>query len=226
MLEVHPELMRLAAGVAGITKLIARGEAIPECDWHCPMMSLPMAFATNLANIPVSIPYLQASVEAPAWINRSDHKPRVGLVWAGSKKNRIDRKRSLTLDDFAALFAVHGIAFYSLQQGPAADEAGSELFAGLLPSTADFTETAAAIAHLDLIVSVDTSVAHLAGALGKPVWILLPHVADWRWLTDREDSPWYPSARLFRQPQPGAWKLVIDRVADALSHWIKPGSLA
>lgn len=224
VLEVHPELMRLAASVEGVTKLIARGDEVPECDWHCPMMSLPMAFATNLASIPADIPYLQAGVEAPAWINSRDHMPRVGLVWAGSKKNRIDRKRSLTLHHIASLFAIEGVSFYSLQQGLAADEPGNEIFAGRLPSIADFVETAAAIAHLDLIVSVDTSVAHLAGALGKPVWILLPYVADWRWLTDREDNPWYPSARLFRQQEPGAWQPVIDRLAAELLHWIKPAA--
>jgi Tfp pilus assembly protein PilF len=225
VLEVHPELLRLSARVAGVAKLIARGEAIPECDWHCPMMSLPLAFATSLASIPVNSPYLHASVETPPWIDIRNHQPRVGLVWAGSKKNRIDGKRSLSLLEFAPLFGVSGISFYSLQQGSLADD-DLRPFAGVLPSTADFAETAAAIAHLDLIVAVDTSVAHLAGALGKPVWILLPYVADWRWLTDRADSPWYPSARLFRQHQPGAWHPVIDQVAAALAHWIKPGGLA
>ncbi len=225
VLEVHPELMRLAASVDGVSKLITRGEAIPECDWHCPMMSLPLSFATDLQNIPVNIPYLHAGVEAPGWMRTSNQQPRVGLVWAGSKKNRIDSKRSLSFADIASLLAVQGISFYSLQQGASAEDAALP-FAGLLPVNADFVETAAAVAHLDLVVSVDTSVAHLAGALGRPIWILLPHVADWRWLTDREDSPWYPAARLFRQTQAGAWKPVIDRVAAELSQWIKLRNLA
>lgn len=224
VLEVHPELTRLAVSLAGVTQLIARGDAIPNCNWHCPMMSLPLAFATGIGSIPADVPYLRAPSAAPAWFAaKNDQQLHVGLVWAGSRKNRIDGKRSVLLEDLSALFAVKGIALYSLQQGPPAQEIESKpsRFAGVLPVDADFVETAAAVAHLDLVVSVDTSVAHLAGALGKPVWILLPHVADWRWLTGRSDSPWYPGARLFRQQAAGQWTTVIEEITAALTELVK-----
>lgn len=220
-LEVHPELMRLAAGVAGVAKLIARGEEIPDCDWHCPMMSLPMAFATELRTIPAAIPYLFTDLPAPRWINQRECETlRVGVVWAGSRKNRIDRMRSFAPEALSTIFAIKGINFYSLQQEMPDGLPPAKMFCGQLPASADFIETAVAIMSLDLVITVDTAVAHLAGALGKPVWILLPHVADWRWLVGRDDSPWYPTARLFRQPAAGEWKVVIDRVMTELRRQV------
>jgi ADP-heptose:LPS heptosyltransferase len=141
-------------------------------------------------------------------------------VWAGGAINVIDRERSLSLEALALLSEVKGVSFYSLQRGPAglAAESSPFQFAGIQPQTGDFAATAAAISHLDLIVSVDTAVAHLAGALGKPVWILLPARSDWRWLTDRDDSPWYPSAKIFRQRVEGEWVPVIASVAAELSR--------
>jgi Tfp pilus assembly protein PilF len=213
VLEVHPELRQIAATLPGVTTLIARGDPIPSFDLHCPLMSLPLAFGTTLETIPATTPYLAVTRPAPVWIAPSSHL-KVGLVWAGSPKNVIDAKRSLTLDALRPIFEVPRVSFYSLQLGAAA----SNLFVGSLPANADFADTAAAIAALDLVITVDTAVAHLAGALGKPVWILLPALPDWRWLLDRDDSPWYPSARLFRQTRPGQWASVIDQVAAALAN--------
>jgi hypothetical protein len=208
----------------GVEQLISRGEPIPSFDWHCPLMSLPLAFSTDFETIPAGIPYLRSRLKASDWLRREETQNlRVGLVWAGNPQNRIDRKRSLTLSSLASLFEVEGVSFYSLQRGPAMQEidAASFGFAGFLPSSGDFAETAAVINDLDLIVTVDTAVAHLAGALGKPVWILLPKISDWRWLIDREDSPWYPTARLFRQEVAGRWEQVIEGVVAELSRTVK-----
>lgn len=212
VLEVHPELSELAATTAGVTTLIARGDPIPPFDLHCPLMSLPLAFGTTLETIPDTTPYLAVRRPMPAWMTPSDHM-KVGLVWAGSPKNVIDNKRSLPLDSLHSIFEIPGISFYSLQFGVQS----GELFAGSLPIGSNFADTGAVIAALDLVVTVDTAVAHLAGALGKPVWILLPALSDWRWLLDRDSSPWYPSARLFRQTEPGQWASVIDQVATELA---------
>ena len=146
--------------------------------------------------------------------------PKVGLVWAGSLSNTNDRKRSLPASLISPLLKLPAM-FYSFQKlcSSLAGEDEGLTFAGRLPGGSDFVETAAAIMQMDLIISVDTAVAHLAGALGKPVWILLPKVSDWRWLIERRDSPWYPSARLFRQPKTGDWLSVIDEVADELGKF-------
>jgi hypothetical protein len=142
------------------------------------------------------------------------------LVWAGNPNHADDRRRSVSLDAFAPLGSVEGVRWYGLQHGPCACEAqsppaGLEL-EDLSRETADFRDLAAAMLELDLVISVDTSAAHLAGALARPVWVLLPYLPDWRWLTAREDSPWYPTMRLFRQPRPGDWAAVFERVREAL----------
>jgi tetratricopeptide (TPR) repeat protein len=220
ILEVHPELRRLTESVSGVTQLLSRGQALPEFDWHCPLMSLPFAFATDLETIPAKVPYLHTLLETPDWLRKEQTQNlKVGLVWAGSPKNRIDRKRSLSLSELCPLVGTKGISFFSLQRGPAVQEMESSpfCFAGSLPQSGDFAETAVAVTHLDLIITVDTSVAHLAGALGKPVWILLPKMSEWRWLTDRDDSPWYPTARLFRQKVAGEWQTVIAQIVTELS---------
>jgi Tfp pilus assembly protein PilF len=218
-LEVHPELKRLAETLDCPLQVIARGDLIPPFNQHCPLMSLPLAFATTLETVPAS-PYLRATLNPPA--ERRPPSPeslRVGLVWAGNPANRRDRKRSLPLPTLAPLFAMQSISFYSLQRGPAASETEASLlpFAASLAQEGDFADTAAAITSLDLILTVDTAVAHLAGALGKPVWLLLPRVPSWRWLLNRNDSPWYPTARIFRQQTAGDWEPVIAQVAAALS---------
>jgi Flp pilus assembly protein TadD len=224
ILEVQPELLTLFAGMEGASQVIARGDKLPEFAWHCPLLSLPRAFGTELATIPANIPYLQSSPSAvQKW---SQHLQgdglRIGLVWSGNPLHVRDPQRSLALDQLRTLLAVNRTTFYSLQKGSAA----SQLLAlpietnliDLGPRLKDFADTAAAIGSLDLVISVDTAVAHLTGALGKPVWVLLTHAPDWRWLLDRDDSPWYPTARLFRQPAPGDWCSVIDRVAGELQQ--------
>ena len=221
ILEVHPELRSLVASTNGVRQVISRGDPLPKFEWQCPLLSLPLAFGTELQNIPANIPYLGSDFEAAKWLHKEHATDlHVGLVWAGGAINVIDRERSLSLAALNSLWQVKGVSFYSLQRGPVSAEAetSSFPFAGSQPQAGDFAATAAAISQLDLVVSVDTSVAHLAGALGIPVWILLPARSDWRWLTDRDDSPWYPSAKLFRQQVEGEWSSVITRVAAELSH--------
>jgi len=197
-------------------------------------MSLPMVYGTLLTTIPSQVPYLNGELEASArWRDRmanTQDQLNVGLVWAGSQIHKNDRNRSLPLSALAPLREVAGVRFFSLQKGEAAQEAASLSKAmRMIDWTAeltDFADTAALIANLDLIMTVDTAVAHLAGAMGKPVWTLLPFVADWRWLSEREDSPWYPSMRLFRQTAPGDWTGVVARVADALRGWPKESAMS
>lgn len=223
VLEVQPPLKRLFGGVAGVTAL-GRGEPLPAFDCHIPLLSLPAAFDTRVETIPSRGAYLRAAEsQVAAWRARlsSDGDGfRVGLVWRGNPKHGNDHQRSLDPALLAPLFAVRGLRLYSLQKesregdldalrafGPISD---------LAPLLEDFSETAAAIAALDLTIAVDTSVAHLAGALGRPIWILVPFSPDWRWMVGREDSPWYGSARLFRQPKPRAWQGAIAGLVGAL----------
>lgn len=222
ILELQPELMRLvAANIRDLpVRLVSRGEALPPYDFNCPLMSLPLAFNTQLANIPAAGPY----ITAPAAAERAQRGARIGLVWAAGGSPEYTKK-SLHLSDFAALFSIPGVPVISLQKGPREAELNQPP-PGLTierPKLGDFLDTANAIAGLDLVISVDTAVAHLAGAMGKPTWTLLPHPADWRWLTAREDSPWYPGMRLFRQPQRGDWQGVLDRLAAALRERYPPG---
>ncbi len=184
-------------------------------------------FGTDLASIPVDVPYVVSTAKPRnRWANRlpTERTPRVGIVWAGSPTHPLDRERSVPIAMLAPLLAVAGVRFCSLQKGAAAAELGSlpagVAIADLGPELADFADTAAVISALDLVVCVDTAVAHLAGALGKPVWLLLPQPADWRWLEEREDSPWYPTMRLFRQRQRGDWDEVVARVKAALERWV------
>ena len=214
VLEVHPELRRLVEGSFDGVEVISRGDPLPEFAWHCPLLSLPLAFGTEVETIPAAVPYLRTNGATPAWLKKERRTDlHVGLVWAGGAINVIDQERSLSLAGLGALWRVAGVSFYSLQRGPVSVEAEGSLlpFAGCQPQAGDFAATAAAIAQLDLIVTVDTSVAHLAGALGKTVWVMLPARSDWRWMTEREESPWYPSARLFRQTVHGEWEAVIAK---------------
>jgi ADP-heptose:LPS heptosyltransferase len=187
-------------------------------------MSLPLAFRTDLKTIPGDVPYLRADPAAVAqWSRRLPaHGLRVGLVWAGNPKNTRDRLRSVSLQRLARLVRMQGATFYSLQKGPAAQDLAKTPDAARIVDLSehldDFTDTAAMIANLDLVISVDTSVAHLAGAMGKPVWILVAHVNDWRWLKDRSDSPWYPTARIFRQAAIGRWDGVVQQVEQELKE--------
>ena len=188
-------------------------------------MSLPGLFGTTLETTPANIPYLFAHPrKAAEWRSRiNGHGLKVGLVWAGSPRHPNDRNRSCELIRFAPLARLPEVTLYGLQK----DEASKQIerlpdnmrVTNLGDHIDDFSDTAAAIENLDLIISVDTAVAHLAGAMGKPVWVLLTrHLSDWRWLVDREDSPWYPTMRLFRQPEQGDWNGLMLKVVEALDR--------
>jgi hypothetical protein len=188
-------------------------------------MSLPLAFGTQIDTIPAQAPYLTVPDERiPKWqaLLPRGPRPRVGLVWSGASANLNNHNRSIALERLRPLLEVPGIAFASLQREFRAHELPllSRLpLARIDDAIADFGDTAAAVAQCDLVISVDTSVAHLAGALGKPLWVLLSHDPDWRWMLNRTDSPWYPSARLFRQSKFGNWEEVITRVAKELASF-------
>jgi tetratricopeptide (TPR) repeat protein len=218
VLRVQPPLVRL---LSTFDERITVGPLDSgECagfDWQCSLMSLPLAFGTQLATIPRDVPYLRA--DSAAWAQRLPADGlSVGLVWAGNPKHTRDRQRSIALDQLAGLTRLPGVTFYSLQKGPAAQDltASALPIVDLAGQIEDFADTAAIVANLDLVICVDTAVAHLAGALGKPVWILVPYVSDWRWLKDRSDSPWYPTMRLFRQPATGRWDDVLEQVEQEL----------
>ncbi len=222
VLEVPQRLVRLAGSVAGASEVVAQGAALPRYDVHCALLSLPLRFATRLETIPAEIPYLAADAASrAAWQRRlgGDGRRRIGLVWAGSPLHRKDAQRSLPVEVLRPLLDLADVAWYSLQVGERAADLAllpPGRVEDLAPALADFAETAAALAALDLVVGVDTAVLHLAGALGRPGFVLLPFAADWRWLSARERSPWYPSLRLFRQERPGDWQGVIARVRAAL----------
>lgn len=221
ILECRPELKALFARCAGADVVIARGEAVPPFDCFTSLPSLPGILGVTLSTIPSQVPYVKISSAgqlppAPAG------QLKTGVVWAGSPAHHNDAARSLRLEQFAPILQVPGVAFYSLQLPvPPADEALFRSMANLRDLSgqlAGFLETASAVAELDLIITVDTSVAHLAGAMAKPVWTLIPFAPDWRWLMEREDTPWYPTMRLFRQQKRGQWQPVIARVVEALGH--------
>ena len=186
-------------------------------------MSLPLAFGTLSDSIPAQVPYLKVPGQAEAAagsLQWPDEGLRVGLVWSGNGKYAEDRLRSIHFSRFKPLLDVSGARFFSLQMGPVTSQL-AELDAPVIdlqPAINDMADTAALITHLDLILTVDTSVAHLAGALAKPTWVLLPFAPDWRWLTERKDSAWYPTVRLFRQPRPGDWQSLMERVRIELSE--------
>ena len=222
IVETHAELKPLLSRLAGARTVIARGEPRPAFDVHCPLGSLPLALRTELGSVPADIPYLAADPGRVApWRTRLETVPgpRVALAWAGNSAHANDRNRSVPLTQLRALWASGGARFVSVQRDQRAGDA--ELLAGepvlhLGGELADFDDAAAVLACCDLTITVDTAVANLAGALGRPVWVLLPFSSDWRWTADGARSPWYPSARLYRQPQPGDWDSVIARVAGDL----------
>jgi len=231
-LEVQAPLVRLLSRLPGVRQIVAMGDRLPHFDLHCPLMSLPLVFGTTLETIPVATPYLSADPALAAnWQGRLVGLDglRIGLVWAGGQKNfpagaAVDRRRSIALKALAPLGEVSGVSFVSLQKaGPAAQAADPPQGMTLHDFTTDlhdFEDTAALVVNLDLVISVDTAVAHLAGALGKPVWLLNRFDTDWRWLLNRDDSPWYPTLRQFRQPSPGDWNSVICAARDALQRLV------
>jgi tetratricopeptide (TPR) repeat protein len=224
VLECQGELLRLLEDLPGLNRIIPRGAALPHFDLHCPLMSLPLALSTTLETIPPP-PYLAARSDLRSiWAGRLGQKKRVrvGLAWAGRTTHSNDANRSMRFDQMAPLLGIEGIEFHSLQHGSGALPAsGGSRIADHRDHLTDFAETAGLVAHLDLVICVDTAVAHLAGAMGKPTWVLLPYAAEWRWMIGREDSPWYPGMRLFRQQMWGDWAGVIARVRDALSKGLE-----
>jgi len=223
VLEIPDDLRPLIERTGAVAAFARRGDRLPPFDVHCPLMSLAGAFGTTLDTIPAPIPYLSAPPDRiERWRERLAGLPgrRVGLVWSGKPTHKNDHNRSIPLSLLTPLFAQGGIAFVSLQKDYRDADRAALARAPLLrldASLLDFADTAAAISSLDLVIAVDTAVAHLVGAMGKPLWLLLPAVGDWRWLTGRNDSPWYPTARLFRQPRPGDWPGVISGVARELA---------
>jgi tetratricopeptide (TPR) repeat protein len=224
ILEVQPPLARLLTGLAH--HVLGQGEALPAFDLHCPMMSLPLAFGTELDSIPGALPYLDADPARTAqWKARLGPagKPRVGVAWSGNPVHGNDHHRSISFDKFAEVLTP-ACEFVSLQKEHRAADAtllAASPVRDLSGHLADFTDTAALCAAMDVVVAVDTSIAHLAGALGKPLWLLLPYAPDWRWLLERSDSPWYPGARLYRQQFGEDWSAVLARVRadlDALAR--------
>lgn len=217
ILAVREPLAKLLTSVPGVAAVVTPGAALPRFDFHLPLMSLPHVLATRMNNIPAPHGYVGADpAVVEAWRHRLGRMPglTVGLVWAGASGYSVDQRRSIAFDQFNQLADVAGVRFVSLQKHAAGDGPSP----GRLPTqdfTAeldDFSATAALVTVLDLVISVDTAVAHLAGALGKPVWILSRFDNDWRWFRDRDDSPWYPSARIFRQPSRGDWASVLADV--------------
>jgi len=221
VLEVQGPLTGLLAGLDGVDQILRRGDPLPPFDYQCSLMSLPLAFGTEVDTIPAPAHYLAADPErVAAWRERlgPQTRPRVGLAWSGNPLHNNDHNRSIALSHLAPLLALD-CEFVSLQKEHREEDVAVLDAAGVRRMDAhigDFADTAALCELMDVVVSVDTSIAHLAGAVGRPLWVLLPHVADWRWLTERSDSPWYPGARLFRQSKAGGWDSVIAEVQAAL----------
>ena len=225
-------LARLLATLDGVDEITSDPESLRQGDACLSVFSLPYLFNVSLNDTPVPVPYLRADPAiASRWAQRlrDDRRPRVGLVWGGNphlaqaRISVLDRRRSVPLAMLEPLLSTAGVSFYCLQKGNAATQLeGSPLAARLIDCAAelgDFADTAALMEQLDLTITVDTSVAHLAGALGKPVWMLNRFDSCWRWGPEREDAPWYPTLRIFRQPAFGDWASVVDRVAHELRHW-------
>jgi hypothetical protein len=223
ILECQRALKRLFSQLPGVEEIVEAGEPLPSFDLHCPLMSLPLVFQTELASVPASIPYLKSDAKLwAAWKSRLESEStgrRIGLAWAGSPTQRRDRNRSMKLAQLGPLARIPNAIFYSLQKGEAGKEPPPQGltirdFTGELN---DFADTAALLECLDLILTVDTAVAHLAGAMGKPVWTMLAFSPDWRWLLNRDDSPWYPTMRLFRQPRIGDWATPVSQI----ERWLR-----
>jgi tetratricopeptide (TPR) repeat protein len=228
ILEVLWPQQELMCTLAGVTQVVAQGYPLPDFDLQCPLLSLPRAFGTALATIPAEVPYLHAAASAVEhWNARLGprHRPRIGIAWSGNPTHHNDHNRSIGLRGFLPLLAGVDATFISVHREVRdADAALLQERSEILhfgKELKNYAETAALIANLDLVVCVDTSVAHLAGALAKPVWILLPDMPDWRWLLDRDDNPWYPTARLFRQDATRTWDGVVARVAAALQDYLR-----
>jgi len=223
VLQIAKEQESFARRMGCADQIILRGELPPPFEMHSEMMSLPMVMGLKLEDLPGTIPYLSADKgRLQKWRRRLAKLPRpiVALVWAGRPTHTNDANRSSSLEALAPLAEVKGCSFISIQKGPKAVEAQSPppglALTDLDAEISDFDDTAAILSVADLLISVDSSPIHLAGALNRPAWVMLPHISEWRWLIEREDSPWYPSLRLLRQDKPGDWGGVARRVAEAL----------
>jgi len=222
VLEVQPELARLMSCLPGVT-VIPRGQPLPPFDVHCPLLSLPLAFATELSTVPADIPYIAAAdADVAQWRPKLPQlRPRVGLVWAGGRVHDNDLNRSMPFSKLLPLLDMREAAFVSLQHEVREEDApllnAHTNVLQFKQRFQDFADTAAVVASLDAVVAVDTAVAHLAGAMGKPLLLLLPFAADFRWMRERQDSPWYPTARLYRQPRFGDWDSVIETLCRDLT---------
>jgi tetratricopeptide (TPR) repeat protein len=223
VLECQPALAGLMASAAGVDRVVAGGDPLPEFDCHAPLLSMPRLSGTTLETVPGNVPYLAADpTRVGRWRQRFAGHPglNIGIAWQGTAERRGNPARACPLSAFKPLLENPEFRLYSLQKEIRAED--RPLAAGLTDLSGefgDFTDTAAAIAALDLVVSIDTAVAHLAGALGRPTWLLLSTAGDWRWLMGRADSPWYPSIRIFRQDRPREWADVLDRVAAAAGEF-------
>ncbi len=228
LLEVQPQLVRLLSGTGGVMQVLPRKAPLPPFDLHCPLLSLPLAFGTTLDSIPAAVPYVGPPADvAEIWRERvagmgAEGRPRIGLVWSGERAHDNDLNRSMSLAALSPVLDLPHLQFISLQH----DVRDGDVpllqtradIAQIGQEFSDFADTAAAIAQLDGVIAVDTAVAHLAGAMGKPLFLLLPYAADFRWLRERTDSPWYPSARLFRQQQFDDWTGAVESAAAGLAE--------
>ncbi len=221
LVEMYADLRPLFETIDGVAQVVTPDAVLPEHDKLTPLLSLPLAFGTSVETIPAQVPYLrapEARIAGWAAVLGPRARPRIGVAWWGSQHIA---RRSMGIAALAPVLRIPGLEFHALQKDilPSDQEwlAAHALVTDHSAGLEDFADTAALIAQMDLVISIDTSVAHLAGALGKPVWIMLPFSPDWRWLRDRGDSPWYPTARLFRQTRRGDWDAVVRRVAEALS---------
>jgi tetratricopeptide (TPR) repeat protein len=225
ILEVNPHLLNLLKGCSGISQLVPQGKPLPEFSVHCPLLSLPRIFQTRLETVPANVPYIFPEPDrVRRWqeVLRSFPGLKIGIAWQGNREFRGDRQRSLSLRFFAPLAAIPGVTLIALQKGEGSQqvqEVAKQFLVHTLPGLDEeggaFMDTAAVMTQLDLVVTSDTAIPHLAGALGVPVWMVLSAAADWRWMRQRDDSPWYPSMRLFRQQQLGDWPEVFQRVVQA-----------
>ena len=226
--ECPEPLLDLARTCKGIDQLVPRGQTLPPCDVAMSLLSVPRVLKTTLETIPAEVPYINADpARVEYWRRELASLPgvRIGICWQGSLEQQGDRIRSVPLSRFAALGKVPGVTLCSIQKNHGSEQLWDERPESVQihdfgsRTAASFADTAALVQALDLVVSIDSAVVHVAGAFAVPVWVLLPAASDWRWLLDREDSPWYPTMRLFRQPKPGDWDTVFAQIMKALQQW-------